>query len=47
LAPLFMVGAPPEVQMPEHPRTVDLAPLCLAALRLASPQQVGVGRAVL
>jgi hypothetical protein len=42
LAPLFMVGAPPEVQMPEHPRTVDLAPLCLAALRLASPQH-GVG----
>jgi hypothetical protein len=31
-SPLLMAGAPPEVTIPSHPRTIDVAPLCLSIL---------------
>jgi hypothetical protein len=44
LAPLLVAGAPPEVQVPAHPRTVDIAPLCLTALGLTPRASAGAGR---
>lgn len=40
VSPLFIAGAPDHVKMPEHPRTVDIAPLCLAVLDLPSEYKV-------
>lgn len=45
LVPLLLAGAPPGVALPAHPRTVDVAPLCLAALGLAPAPPPGAARA--
>jgi hypothetical protein len=39
--PLLLAGAPEGVALPEHPRIVDVAPLCLAALGLEGRYPVG------
>ncbi|HMQ35019.1 MAG TPA: alkaline phosphatase family protein [Chloroflexaceae bacterium] len=44
LVPLLLAGAPPGVAMPAHPRTVDVAPLCLAALGLTPDPPAGASR---
>lgn len=44
LVPLLLAGAPPGVALPEHPRTVDVAPLCLAALGIDEGPRPGEGR---
>jgi hypothetical protein len=35
-APLIVAGLPDDIAVPEHPRTIDLAPLCLRTLGLES-----------
>jgi hypothetical protein len=45
LSPLFIAGAPAHVALPEHPRTVDITPLCLAVLGLESEFPVDASRA--
>jgi hypothetical protein len=44
LVPLLLVGAPPTVALPEHPRTVDIAPLCLSSLGLVAEPPPGASR---
>jgi hypothetical protein len=44
VVPLLMAGAPAGVAMPPHPRTVDVTPLCLAALGLPAEPGVGASR---
>lgn len=44
LVPLLVVGAPAEARLPEQPRTVDVAPLILAALGLAAGPRAGESR---
>jgi len=39
--PLLLAGAPSEIALPEHPRAVDVAPLCLAVLGIESHYPVG------
>lgn len=39
--PLILAGAPDHVVLPDQPRTVDVAPLCLAILGIPSPRPVG------
>ncbi len=41
LSPLLLAGAPPGVHLPDHPRTVDLAPLCLSILGVDAQRRVG------
>jgi hypothetical protein len=40
--PLLLAGAPQGVTLPEHPRAVDVAALCLAALDIEARYPVGV-----
>lgn len=44
VVPLFLVGAPDGVAIPEHPRTVDVAPLCLAAIGIPNDLGLGISR---
>jgi hypothetical protein len=44
LVPLIMAGAPPGLQLPAHPRTVDVAALCLSALGLPPEPPAGTSR---
>lgn len=44
LVPLLLAGGPPGVVLPDHPRTVDVAPLCLAILGLAQEPHAGASR---
>jgi hypothetical protein len=44
LSPLLVAGAPEEIQLPLHPRTVDIAPLCMEVLGLKPPHPVGASR---
>ncbi|MBI1297872.1 hypothetical protein GC175_23300 [bacterium] len=46
LSPLVLAGAPDGVHLPEHPRTVDLMPLCLTVLDITPEHPVGVSHAV-
>lgn len=39
--PLLLAGVPAGVRLPEYPRVVDVAPLCLAALGIESRYAVG------
>jgi hypothetical protein len=39
--PLLLAGAPEGVTLPAHPRTVDVAPLCLNVLGIEPPYPVG------
>jgi hypothetical protein len=39
--PLLLAGAPDGVTLPEQPRAVDVAPLCLAVLGIAARYPVG------
>lgn len=39
--PLLLAGAPEGVTLPAHPRTVDVAPLCLKVLGIEPPYPVG------
>jgi len=36
-SPLLVAGLPAGLSLPEHPRTIDVAPLCLAAMGIQSP----------
>lgn len=40
-SPLILAGAPEGVELPDRPRTVDVAPLCLSILGLPTPRAVG------
>lgn len=44
VVPLIVAGAPPDVRLPAHPRTVDITPLCLSALDLRHELPVGASR---
>lgn len=44
VVPLLMAGAPAGVAIPEHPRTVDVAPLCLAVLDIPGDDLLGRSR---
>jgi hypothetical protein len=44
LSPLFIAGAPDHVKLPDHPRTVDITPLCLDILDLSSEYAVEESR---
>jgi hypothetical protein len=39
--PFLIAGAPADVALPVHIRTIDVAPLCLSILDVASPRPVG------
>lgn len=39
--PLFMAGQPAGMQLPKHPRTIDVLPLCLAVLGIEAPRPAG------
>jgi hypothetical protein len=41
IAPLLVAGAPPGIEMPEHPRIVDVAPFCLNILGIKPRRPVG------
>jgi predicted AlkP superfamily pyrophosphatase or phosphodiesterase len=43
--PLIVAGAPPDLSLPAHLRTVDVTPLCLSILGLTPPQPVGASHA--
>lgn len=43
--PLIVAGAPPDLPLPPHLRTVDITPLCLSILGLTPPVPVGASRA--
>lgn len=49
IMPLILAGAPDGVSIPAHPRTVDIAPLCLTILGIKPPHEIGASltRAVL
>jgi hypothetical protein len=40
--PLILAGAPAGISLPEHPRIVDVAPLCLAVLGIEPRYAVGI-----
>jgi hypothetical protein len=42
VVPLLIAGAPDGIKMPLHPRTVDVAPVCLNVLGLEAERPVGV-----
>ena len=44
LSPLILAGVPDELLPKKTPRSVDVAPLCLALLGLKSPYEAGSGR---
>ena len=44
LSPLVVAGVPQELLPTKTPRSVDVAPLCLAVLGLEQPLQIGIGR---
>lgn len=41
LSPLLVAGAPEGIQLPLHPRSVDIAPLCMTVLGLQPPHPMG------
>lgn len=41
VSPLLVAGAPEDLLIPDHPRSVDIAPLCLEMFGLASKYPVG------
>jgi hypothetical protein len=44
IMPLMLAGAPKDIALPAHPRTVDIAPLCLAILGLEPRHEIGTTR---
>lgn len=46
ITPLILAGAPHGVTVPAHPRTIDIAPLCLQILGVESLHEIGASRSV-
>lgn len=45
-SPLLLAGAPEAIALPDHPRAVDVAPLCLSLLGIESPYRIGASRKI-
>ena len=45
VVPLLIAGAPDGIKMPLHPRTVDVAPVCLNVLELEAERPMRVSHA--
>ncbi|HMR64679.1 MAG TPA: alkaline phosphatase family protein [Anaerolineae bacterium] len=43
-SPLLIAGAPADLFIPDQPRSVDIMPMCLSILGLASEHQIGTSR---
>jgi hypothetical protein len=41
ISPLLIAGAPPGIELPEHPRIVDVVPFCLTVLDIKPSRSIG------